>query len=124
MARPPSQQVLDFLTGYDSPVGPLALALRELLLKSAPKAVEQVYRNHPHAVWFGTGPTMKEMFCYIASARTHVNLGFCRGALLPDPEGVFEGSGKVMRHIKFWTADDLKRPFVRRYIRAAMLGPR
>ena len=62
---------------------------------------------------------LKDMFCYIAAARSHVNLGFCRGALLPDPNRVFEGEGKVMRHVKFKSARDLERPFVRRYIRAA-----
>ena len=91
MARPPSQQVLDFLMGYDSPVGPLAIALRDILLEEAPDALEKVYRNHPSAVWFGSGPKMKDMFCYIATTKTHVNLGFCRGASLADPNHVLAG---------------------------------
>jgi len=49
-----------------------------------------------------------------------VNLGFCRGASLPDPNRVLEDEGKVMRHIKLRSERDLARPFVRRYIRAAM----
>jgi hypothetical protein len=120
MRRSPSQQVLDVLTGYDSPVGSLALALREIVLDEAPNAIEQVYRNHPSAVWFGSGPKMKDMFCYIATATTHVNLGFCQGASLSDPDRVFEGDGKVMRHIKFRSDRDLQRRFVRRYVRAAI----
>jgi hypothetical protein len=119
MARPPRQQVLDFLTGYDSPVGNLAIALREILLEEAPDALEKVYRNHPSAVWFGSGSKMKDMFCYIATTKTHVNLGFCHGASLADPSRVLEGQGKVMRHVKFWSERDLARPFVRKYIRAA-----
>jgi hypothetical protein len=121
MVRPPDQQVLDFLSGYDSQVGDLALALREIVLEEVPDAIEHVYRNHPSAVWFGSGPKMKDMFCYIARAKTHVNLGFCRGASLSDPNRVFEGNGKVMRHVKFWSQRDLERPFVRRYVRAAMI---
>ena len=116
MARPPGQQVLDFLTGYDSPVGNLALALREILLEELPDAVEKVYRNHPTAVWYGSGPKMRDMFCYIARAKAHVNLGFCRGALLPDPSEVLEGEGKVMRHVKFRNEQDIARP--------ALVGPR
>jgi hypothetical protein len=38
--------------------------------------MEKVYTNHPSAVWFGFGPKMKDMFCYIAAARSHANLGF------------------------------------------------
>jgi hypothetical protein len=68
---------------------------------------------------------MKDMFCYIATNARHVNLGFPRGATLPDPNRVLEGDGKTMRHIKFANERDLERPFVRRYIQAAIeqVGP-
>jgi hypothetical protein len=49
-----------------------------------------------------------------------VNLGFPRGTSLPDPNRVLEGEGKTMRHIKFASLGDVERPFVRRYLRAAM----
>jgi hypothetical protein len=120
MARPPSKQVLDFLSGYDSSVGGLALALRKVLLEEAPEAVEKVYLNHPSAVWYGSGTRMRDMLCYIARAKDHVNLGFCRGATLSDPDRVLKGTGKVMRHVKFRNEPDISRPFVRRYIREAM----
>ena len=78
-----------------------------------------MFRNHPSALWFGVGPKQKHMFCYGAMASRHVNLGFCQGASLPDPDGVLEGDGKPMRHIRFRSEADLNRPFVRPYIRAA-----
>ena len=108
------------LTGYDPSVAAIMLALREVVLEEAPDAVERMYRNHPSAVWFGTGPKMKDMFCYVAAASKHVNLGFCRGASLADPNRVLEGGGKTMRHIKFRSDGDIERPFVRRYIRSAL----
>jgi hypothetical protein len=63
---------------------------------------------------------MKDMFCYITTNAGHVNLGFPRGAALPDPNRVLEGGGKTMRHIKFRNRRDVERAFVRRYIQAAM----
>ena len=120
MARPPDRQLLDFLSAWDRPVASLALALREMVLEEAPDAVEKVYQTYTVAIWFGLGPKMKDAFCYIATASRHVNLGFPRGASLPDPNHVLEGEGKVMRHVKFRSERDLERPFVRRYIRAAM----
>jgi hypothetical protein len=120
MARPPDPQLLDILAKFDPSVLALALALRDLLLEEAPDAVEKIFRNHPSAVWFGTGPKIQDMFCYIAAASTHVNLGFCYGATLADPSRVLEGEGKRMRHVKFASERDLERPFVRRYIRAAL----
>jgi hypothetical protein len=119
MVRPLDPRLRDFLAIEDRPVGPLALALREIVLEAAPDAVEQIYRNHASALWFGRGPKMQDMVLYIAMASTHVNLGFCRGASLADPDAVLEGAGKVMRHVKFRTEPDLRRPFVRAYLRAA-----
>ena len=43
-----------------------------------------------------------------------------RGSALPDPNGVLEGEGKKMRHIKFSSERELERTYVRRYIRAAI----
>ena len=50
----------------------------------------------------------------------HINLGFPRGATLPDPNRVLEGVGKAMRHIKLRSADQLERNYVRRYIQASI----
>ena len=120
MRRPPDPQLLAFLEVYDRPVRDLALALREAILEEAPDASESVYQVYTVAIWFGFSGKMKDMFCYIATNAKHVNLGFPRGALLPDPNRVLEGEGKTMRHIKFRSLAEMERPFVRRYIQAAM----
>jgi hypothetical protein len=39
-------------------------------------------------------------FGYVNSFKSHVNVGFFCGALLEDPTGLLEGSGKRMRHVK------------------------
>jgi hypothetical protein len=41
------------------------------------------------------------------------------GADLPDPEGLLEGGGKLLRHIKVRSLDDLQRPTIRALIEAA-----
>jgi len=120
MNRPPHPQLLHFLTAYDPGVADLALALREIVLQEAPDASESIYQTYTVAIWFGYSGKMKDMFCYIATNARHVNLGFPRGAELPDPHRVLEGEGKTMRHIKFASERDLARPFLSRYIRAAM----
>jgi hypothetical protein len=120
MRRLPDPQLLGFLEAYDRPVSDLALALREIVLEEAPDACESIYQVYTVAIWFGFSGKMKDMFCYIATNARHVNLGFPRGASLPDPNGVLEGEGKKMRHIKFASERDLERPVVRRYIRSAI----
>lgn len=39
-------------------------------------------------------------FGYVNSFKHHVNVGFFHGAMLEDPVGLLEGSGKRMRHVK------------------------
>jgi hypothetical protein len=39
-------------------------------------------------------------FAYVNAFKAHVNVGFFRGAELADPEGLLEGTGKFMRHVK------------------------
>jgi hypothetical protein len=39
-------------------------------------------------------------FAYVNTFKNHVNVGFFYGALLEDPAGLLEGSGKRMRHVK------------------------
>jgi hypothetical protein len=39
-------------------------------------------------------------FGYVNSFKDHVNVGFFHGAMLEDPVGLLEGSGKRMRHVK------------------------
>jgi hypothetical protein len=39
-------------------------------------------------------------FAYVNAFKAHVNVGFFRGAEIADPEGLLEGSGKFMRHVK------------------------
>ena len=38
-------------------------------------------------------------FGYVNSFKSHVNVGFFRGAMLEDPAGLLEGGGKRMRHV-------------------------
>ena len=39
-------------------------------------------------------------FGYVNAFKAHVNVGFFRGAEIADPNGLLEGSGKFMRHVK------------------------
>lgn len=62
---------------------------------------------------------MSEHFCYISTHKDHIDLGFNYGSELPDPEGLLEGTGKLFRHIKINSPEDLARPAVRRLLEVA-----
>ena len=46
-------------------------------------------------------------FAYVNAFKTHVNVGFFRGAELADPEGLLEGTGRFMRHVKLGPGREL-----------------
>lgn len=121
MARPPDRRLLNSLATYDPRISTLALALREVVLEEAPQAIESLVNGYAVAIGFSfTGKPMKDGFCHVVAYPNCVNLGFNRGALLSDPDGVLEGAGKLIRHIRINNHDDLDRPLVRRFLRAAI----
>lgn len=121
MIKPPDRTLLDYLATYDPRVSRLVLAVREIVLEEAPEAIESVSKGYAVAIGFSfTGKPMKDGFCHIAAYGGHVNLGFNRGALLPDPNGVLVGTGKRIRHITLRNENDLNRSLLRRYLQAAI----
>lgn len=88
----------------------LALASPALrpVLENVRAAVQRLHPECVEIVWprqkiasFGVGPKkMTEHYCYLQVHGAHVNLGFYRGAELPDPQGLLEGTGKALRHVK------------------------
>ena len=94
-------------------------AARALIRRLHPEVVEVVW-PHQGTVGWGIGPRkMSEHYAYLAVHPKHVNLGFYRGASLPDPGGVLEGSGVNMRHVRITDPADLKRPELAALLRAA-----
>ena len=63
---------------------------------------------------------MSEHFCYIGAFKEHVNLGFYYGTKLPDPQGLLEGTGRSLRHIKVKSPDAADQPAVRALLQASL----
>lgn len=117
--KPPAA-LIKFLKPYDREVQKLALDLRALVLDEMAPCHENIYDAYS-AVAMGYGPTdrLSDGVFHIAVYTKGVNLGFNQGATLADPSGIFEGSGKLIRHIKIRTPADLVRPEIRAYVRRA-----
>lgn len=94
--------------------------LREIVLSIHPEAVE-VVRLGDRAATYGLGPKkMIEGYAYILPHTSWVNLGFFQGAGLPDPEGLLEGTGKKLRHVKIRSLEAAENPAIRTLIEAAL----
>jgi hypothetical protein len=60
-------------------------------------------------------------FAYVNAFRAHVNVGFFRGAQLPDPSGLLEGTGRFMRHVKIRPGHEIDSAALMDLVRVAYL---
>ena len=60
-------------------------------------------------------------FAYVNAYRAHVNVGFFRGAELRDPNGLLEGTGKFMRHVKLRPGQQIDDAGLKNLVHAAYL---
>ncbi len=87
--------------------------LRRLVQASAPGVIEEFKWSRP------CYSTSRGLFCYLQSAKNHVTLGFQKGAMLDDPLGLLEGSGKELRNTKFRAVADIDERAVRALLEQA-----
>jgi hypothetical protein len=98
----------------------IAEELRKLIIETYPEVVEVPWPKQKN-IGYGVGPKkMSEHFCYIGAFKEHVNLGFYYGTKLPDPQGLLEGTGRNLRHIKVKSPDAADQPAVRALLQASL----
>ena len=79
----------------------LIRALRKFVARVAPKLEESV--KWGNGCWLRG----KDPVAYVHSAPGYVQLGFFRGSSLKDPQGLLEGKGQYVRHIKVRATKDI-----------------
>jgi hypothetical protein len=89
-----------YITGLEAWQAEIVSSVRQIVLKTAPEAEEAIKWAQP--VYSSSGP-----FAYIKAFKNSVNFGFWRGVDLDDPQGILEGSGEKMRHVKLSSLDDI-----------------
>jgi hypothetical protein len=107
-----STEVEKLLRRYTPPVRAIARAVRQLVVHTAPDAVE-IVRPGWKAITYGTNQGMKSVFCIIHPTRAWVNLEFSRAIDLRDSHRLLEGTGKRMRHVKVASVARAKAPALR-----------
>jgi hypothetical protein len=108
-----------FLKGYSPQVREIAVKAREVILSVMPDAAEKVYPGWK-VIQYATGADMKSVFAAISPQKERVNLGLANGAGLPDPEGLLEGTGVGIRHVKLTSPEAASAPAVRTLVQGAL----
>ena len=118
--RPPDPEYIELLQPYGELIQELALAARNLILQEAPGADEFIYEVYTIADHFSFTARPSDAFVFTTTHANWVNLGFNFGALLPDPNSLLRGDGKLIRHVRIARASDLDAPGIRELVRAAI----
>jgi hypothetical protein len=73
---------------------------------------------------FGTSSAMSDLLFALIPHSRWVNLQLADGAVLPDPDGLIEGTGKRIRHVKIRSAELALSPAVREIVQAQVSARR
>jgi len=101
-----------YIAGLSPRYRAIAERLLTILQSVAPKATSSIKWGQP--VFEHGGPMI-----WMKAFAKHFALGFWRGAELPDPQGILEGDGNRMRHVKLRAPADIDERAVKALVRAA-----
>jgi hypothetical protein len=102
-----SGEVEKYIDKQKSPQRGIVQRLRATILKTLPDIKEEFKMGVP---WY-------EGKFYVVALRDHVNLGFSVKGLSEQEKALFEGKGKMMRHLKFYSLEDVDEARVAKLLR-------
>ena len=103
----------DWMKEHADELGAIAQRWFEVMRGCGEDVRELMHDGYPTACVGDAG------FAYVGAFRAHVNVGFFRGAELPDPNGLLEGTGRFMRHVKLGPGRDVDSKALLRLVRTA-----
>jgi hypothetical protein len=103
----------EYISGLEGWQAEVVTSLRKIVKEAVPDASEAVKWAQP--VYDFHGP-----FAYIRAFKNHVNFGFWRGASLDDPQGLLQGDGEKMRHIKLTGQAEVKPDIFKNFVQQAV----
>jgi hypothetical protein len=98
---------------HSDELGAIACHWFEVMRKRGSDVRELLHDGHP------TACVNDAAFAYVNAFKAHVNVGFFRGAEIADPEGLLEGTGRFMRHVKLLPGSDVDTSALKRLIDTA-----
>lgn len=96
-----TKDLTDFFDAFSPEVSIMARAIYEAVAEIMLPDKAMWIDHADKMITFGTAKNMQGEICYIKPLKDSVNLGFFHGANLNDPARLLQGTGKLLRHIKF-----------------------
>ena len=92
-----NKEIKKYLDNLPSPQKEICEKIRKIIIKTFPDLEESMKNGVPSY----------ENKYYIVGLKDHVNIGFFIEGLSAKEIGLFEGKGKLTRHIKIYSLDDI-----------------
>lgn len=92
-----NKEIKKYLDKLPSPQKEICGKVREIIVKNYPDLEESMKNGVP---------SYEEKY-YIVGLKDHVNIGFSIKGLSSEEIELFEGNGKLMRHIKIYALDEI-----------------
>jgi hypothetical protein len=120
MPQSAEQQLKSFIARFERNLGKQIHECRSAMRKRFPTANELVYDNYNFFV-IGYCTTERPTDCVVSLAANAkgIGLSFYRGASLPDPLRILQGSGKQNRFVRIDDVATLRRPEIAKLLDAA-----
>jgi len=112
-ARKAHPDVASWLTADRGDLGDIARRWFDVMRACGADVCEVMHDGYP------TACVNDAAFAYVGAFKAHVSVGFFRGSELADPQGLLEGAGKRMRHVKLRPENQLDETALRALIDAA-----
>ena len=93
---------------------------RQFILDMYPESNELLYHTHALTAVFSISEKLSDAFCMLPIYTNHMNCGFNKGALLPDPQKLLTGTGKLIRHIDVQHPANYSTPDVENLVKEAI----
>ncbi len=104
-----------WMSAQSRELGAIAYRWFEVMRGCGDDVRELLHDGHP------TACVGDAAFGYVNAFTAHVNVGFFRGAEIADPDGLLEGTGKFLRHVKLVPDGDGNAAALRKLIETAYL---
>jgi hypothetical protein len=98
------------------PLGSIAQHWFEVMRNCGADVREVLHDGHP------TACVQDAAFAYVDAFKAHVNVGFFLGAEIADPQGLLQGTGRFMRHVKLGPGRDVDDEALKKLIETAYTG--
>lgn len=115
----PQEQLDGFIDKFTPDIAATIRRAMAMVSARLPGATIMVYDNYNAlAIGFGASDKVRSIICSVAGYPRWVSLFLSNGPTLPDPDGLLEGEGGAVRHVKL-IGDRMDSPAVAALIDAA-----